>query len=422
MKQRNLVLVAALAAAGLVTVVGGTLAPAVAVAAQPAPKLGAKVQKPLKAAQDAMNAKNWDEAAARVEEARAVEPKTPYEAFMVDELGWYILLQKKDYAGAAAGLERAVASGFVDPAALPQRQKALSQLNYQVQDFDKAIQFGTQYLESVPGDADIPVLVAQSYYMKKDYAGTRAFVQKLTGGAEKPSEQLLLLSLRSSYELKDRAGTVQSLEALVRHYPQPKYWEDLLTNQLYQTKGDREMRALYRLIDETRTLDKPDEYSEMAGTLITGGYPTEAKQVLERGLAANVFAGEAKTRAQADLARAKAGADADSKELPGADKALAAARTGNEMVAMGKLFFSVGDFAKAADAIQKGMAKGGVVDMEDANALLGIAQARAGKPVEARAAFDAIKDPKLTEIARLWKLYLDTQAAPPAQPAPAPAG
>lgn len=428
MKKRNLVLAAALAAAGLVTMVGGTLVPTVAVAAkkeaQPVNKLGAKIVAPLKAAQDAMTAKNWDLAAASVAEARAVEPKTPYEAYMVDEIGWYVSLQTKDYAGAAAALERAVASGFVAPADLPQRRKALAQLNYQVQNYDKAIQFGTQALEGHQDDTDLAVLVAQSYYMKKDVAGTRDFVQKLSAGGAKPNEQLLLLGLRSNYELNDRPATVRSLEALVRHFPQPKYWEDLLTNQLYQTKTDRELRALYRLFDETRTLDKADEYSEMASTLITGGYPTEARQVLDRGLAANVFTGEAKTRAQSDLARAKTGADADSKELPGADKALAAAKTGNEMVAMGKLFFSVGDYAKAADAIQKGLAKGGVADVEDANALLGIALTRSDKHAEARAAFDAIKDPKLVEIANLWKLYLETEAAAaaPAAPAPAPAG
>jgi len=416
MKKTNLVLMAALAAAGLVTVGGGAMLPAVAVAAESAPKLGAKIVKPLKAAQDAMNAKNWDEAMARVEEARAIEPKTPYEAFMVDELGWYVLLQKKDYAGSAAALERAVASGFVAPADLTQRYKALGQLNYQTQNFDKAIEFGNKYLESMPGDAEVGVLVAQSYYMKKDYAGTWATVQKLTAGAAKPSEQLLMLGLRSNYELKDRAATVKSLESLVRHYPQPKYWEDLLTNQLYQTKTDREMRALYRLIDETRTLDKAEEYSEMASTLIAGGFPTEAKQVLERGLAKNVFTGDAKTRAQSDLNRAKSGADADSKELPGADRALAAAKSGNEMVAMGKLFFSVGDYTKAADATQKGIAKGGVADLDDANALLGIALVRDGKPAEARAAFNAIRDPKLAEIAHLWNLYLDT-TAPTATPA-----
>lgn len=418
MKKANLVLMAALAAAGLVSVTGSMLLPTDAAAAE-SQKLGAKIAKPLRATQEAINAKNWDEALASLEGARAIEPKSPYEAFMVDELGWYILLQKKDYAGAAATLERAVGSGFVPPADMPQRTKALAQLNYQTQNYPKAVEFGNKYLGLVPGDEEIGVLVAQAYYMQKDYAGTRAAVARLTSGKAQPSEQLLLLDLRSSYEMKDRAATVQALEALVQHYPQPKYWEDLLTNQLYLTKGDREMRALYRLMDDTRTLDKAEEYSEMASVLVTGGYPTEAKGILERGVSANLFQGDARTRAESELARARSGAEADRKELPGAAQALAAAKTGNEMVSLGKLYFSVGDHAKAAEAIQKGLAKGGVTDADDANALLGIALSRTGKSAEARAAFDAVKDPKLAEVTRYWKLYLDASAAPPAAAAPA---
>ena len=418
MKKANLVLMAALAAAGLASVTGSMLLPTAAAAAE-GQKLGAKIAKPLRAAQEAINAKNWDEALANLEGARAIEPKSPYEAFMVDELGWYILLQKKDYAGAAATLERAVGSGFVPPADMPQRTKALAQLNYQTQNYPKAVEFGNRYLGLAPGDEDIGVLVAQAYYMQKDFAGTRAAVAKLTAGKAQPSEQLLLLDLRSSYEMKDRAATVKALEALVQHYPQPKYWEDLLTNQLYLTKGDREMRALYRLMDDTRTLDKAEEYSEMASVLVTGGYPTEAKGILERGVSANLFQGDARTRAESELARARSGAEADRKELPGAAQALAAAKTGNEMVSLGKLYFSVGDHAKAAEAIQKGLAKGGVTDADDANALLGIALSRTGKSAEARAAFDAVKDPKLAEVTRYWKLYLDASAAPPAAAAPA---
>ena len=50
--------------------------------------------------------------------------------------------------------------------------------------------------------------------------------------------------------------------------------------------------------------------------------------------------------------------------------------------------------------------------------LAGIANARQGKLTEARAAFDAVKAPALADIARLWKLKLDTAApAPAAAPA-----
>jgi tetratricopeptide (TPR) repeat protein len=429
MKTRNLILMAAFAAAGLTSVTGALLVPAAAVAAEAkeakkeTPKLGAKIAKPLRAAQEAITAKNWDAAQVALAEAAAVEPKTPYEAFMVDELGWFTKVQKKDYAGAVDSLRRAVESGFVPEADLPRRYKALAQLSYELKDYPKAVEYGKKALELAPGSADATMIVAHALYMSEDFAGARTFINAQTASAtSKPEEQLLLIALRSNYELNDRPGTMRALEALIRNYPAQKYWTDLLNNQLYETKTDRDLRALYRLMNDTNVLSKPEEYSEMATTLMTGGFPSEAKQVLERGMAANVFKGETLAREQGDLTRARSAAEADRKELAGADAALAAAKTGNEMVAMGKLFFSVGEYAKAADAFRKGLAKGGVTDSDDANALLGIALTRADKGAEAIEAFDKIRDPKLGEVAKLWKLYIETKSQPAAAPVATPAG
>jgi len=428
MKTKNLILMAALAAAGLTSVTGAMLMPTSVSAAETkeakkeTPKIGAKMSKPLRATQEAIQAKNWDAADASLAEAAAIEPKSPYEAFMVDELGWFIKVQKKDYAGAVVSLKAAIDSGFVPEADLPRRYKALAQLSYELKDYPKAIEYGKKTLELDPGAPDVAMIVAHAMYLSDDYAGARTFVKAQTAAATtKPDEQLLLIGLRSNYELNDRAGTMAALEALIRNYPAQKYWTDLLNNQLYETKADRDLRALYRLMRDTDTLTRPDEYSEMATTLMTGGFPTEAKQVLERGLAAGVFKGDMLTRAQGDLARAKSGADADRKELPGADAALAKATSGNEMVAMGKLFFSVGEYGKAVDAFGKGLAKGGVSDADDANTLLGIALARSDKGAEAIEAFNRIRDPKLGEVTKLWKLYVETRSQPAAEPAPAPA-
>jgi outer membrane protein assembly factor BamD (BamD/ComL family) len=425
MKKANLVLIAAMAAAGLTGVVGGSLLPVTAAVAASKDKAAAKqklspaVAKPLMAAQTAMNAKDWDAALTQLQAAQAVEPKTPYDAFMIDELGWFIQLQKKDYAQAAAALERAVGTEFVAEVDRPQRLRALTQMYLQTQQYPKAIEFGTSYLQTNPGDTEIALALAQARYLSDDFAGAKTAAEQLIAAGGQPPEAALLLALRANYELKNDAGTTAALEGLVRHYPQPKYWEDLLNNQLFRTKDDRGLRALYRLMDDTGTLDKPDEYSEMGASLITGGFPNEAKQVLERGLSTATLDGAAKTRAQADLDRARSGAAVDAKDLPNAEKQLAAAKSGNEMVAIGKLYFSAGDYAKAADAIQKGLAKGGVTDADDANLLLGIAQSRSGNATAAAAAFDAVKLPALAEVARLWKLKLE--AAPPGAPQDAPA-
>jgi Tfp pilus assembly protein PilF len=404
---------AALAAAGVVGVTGGLMAPIPAVAAD-APKLSKNVLPALKEIQDATTAKNWEAAYAAIQTAQAVEPKSDYDKYMLDELSWYVLYERKDYAAAAAALERAVTSPFAPPADAVQRMKPLAQIYAEGKNYAKAAEFGNKYLATNPTDANMAILVAQSYYLSEDYANTRATSEKYAGVTNPPNEQLLKLALASSVALNDRAGVMKSLESLVRSYPQQKYWEDLLTNQLYETKGDREMRTLYRLMDQTSTLDKGEEYSEFASVLLSGGYPGEAQQVLERGMSANVFTGDARGRAQSELDKARSQAAIDRKDLPGAEKSLAAAKTGNEMVAIGKLYFSTGEYAKAVDAIQKGLAKGGVSDTDDANALLGVAQARAGNLAGARTAFDAVKDAKYAAIARLWLLYLDTKATPAA--------
>jgi Tfp pilus assembly protein PilF len=205
MKTRNLILMAALAAAGLTSVTGALLVPAAAVAAETkeakkeAPKLGAKIGKPLRTAQEAITAKNWDAAQVALAEAAAVEPKTPYEAFMVDELGWYTKVQKKDYAGAVDSLRRAVESGFVPEADVPRRYKALAQLSYELKDYPKAVEYGKKALELAPGGADVAMIVAHALYLSDDFAGARTFINAQTASATtKPEEQLLLIALRSN--------------------------------------------------------------------------------------------------------------------------------------------------------------------------------------------------------------------------------
>jgi hypothetical protein len=425
MNKVNHVLRAALAAAGLAGAVAVTTLPAIAVAQEAKPgKLSPKVQKALAAAQEAIQAKDWAKAAADIDTARAVESKSPYDEFMINELTGYVALNQKDYAAAAASLEAAFKAGFVPPADAPQRAKVLSQLNFQIENYPKAIEYGNQYLESAPTDQQMGDLVARGYYLQKDYTNARAVAKKVADASPKPSEQLLQVLLASNLELDDRPQIFATLETLVKHYPQPKYWNDLLNNQLFASNSDRELRSLYRLMEDTHTLDKGEEYAEMATALVGGGFPSEAQRVLEKAMASGLLSGNDKTRAEQELERARSGAAADRKELAGADAALAAAKTGNDMVSLGKLYFSTGDYPKAADAIQKGLAKGGVSDADDANTLLGIALARAARPADAVQAFQAIKDPRLAELGRLWQIAVQTPptAEQPAAAAPPTSG
>ena len=425
MNKANHVLKAALAAAGLVGAVTMSALPVVAVAQDPKPpKLNPKVQKALAAAQEAIQAKDWAKATTDLETARAVEGKGPYDEFMISELSGFVQLNQKDYAAAASSFEATVKSGYLPAADLPQRNKVLTQLYFQTENYPKAIEYGNQYLASAPNDQVIGDLIARGYFLQKDYTNARNTAKKVADASTKPSEQILQVLLASNLELDDRPAIFATLESLVKHYPQPKYWNDLLNNQLFASKSDRELRSLYRLMEETKVLDKGEEYTEMATVLVAGGFPSEAKRLLEKARSEGLVQGPEGARAEQELERARSGADADRKELAGADAALAAAKTGNEMVSLGKLYFSTGEYAKSADAIQKGLAKGGVSDADDANTLRGIALARAGRPADAVTAFQAIKDPRLAELGRLWQIAVQPPVAaePAATAAPAPTG
>jgi tetratricopeptide (TPR) repeat protein len=397
------VLSASLVICGAVAATGASLIPSVAEAQQ---TVGAKVGVPLKAAQAAIQKKNWNLALTKIKEAQAIQPRTAYEDYKINELLWYVYLQQGRNADAARVLEQQIASGQMPANERVQRTKTLAQLYFRAGSYGKAVQLGNQYLKSVPGDQDVQLLVAQAYFQQKDYKAAVAAADRIIKSGQRPSEDLLQLLLRSSYELKDQEGTAKALQQLLTYYPSPETWSRLLDGIIQQTNHDHELLALYRLAEDVGALTKSRQYLDMSQALYVGGFAIESERIMEKGLAANVFTGEELVRAQRTRDTARKKADEDRKALAGADSALAAAKTADAAYNLGKLYFSAGEYAKAAAAMSKALSLPGLPDADDANMEMGVAYARLGKKAEAKKAFDAVKDPEFAEVAKLWKLHL----------------
>jgi tetratricopeptide (TPR) repeat protein len=398
MRKAAFVLSAAIAAA---SVFGATalLLPATAVAQQ---KVGTAVGKHLKTAQDAIQRKKWDQALAAIRQAQAVDTKTAFEQYKINELLWYVYLQQGRNLDAARLLEQQMASGLMPAGEKFERTKTLAQLYFRAGNYGKAIQYANQYLKAAPGSQDMQLLIAQSYYQQKDYKSALAAAERMTKSGQRPSEDVLQLMLRSSYEINDQAGTTKALEMLIKYYPSQDTWQRLLDGYIAQTKHDDELLSLYRLAEDVGALTKARQYTDMSQGLVVAGFAIEGQRVIEKGLAAGVFQGEEQGRAQRTLEAAKRRADAERAQLPRAAAQLAAATTGAQMYAVGKLYFSAGDYANAAAAIAKALAKGGLQDTDGAELLCGIALSRQGKSAEAEKAFATIKDPKMAQVANLW--------------------
>ena len=388
-----------------------TLLPTLAVAADAAPSIGPKVGKPMKAAQDAMKAKNWAEALAKVKEAQAIEGKSAFEEYQINEFLGFILINQKDYTGAAAAFEKNITSGQVPAAELNNKLKTVAQLTFQTKQYPKAIDYTSRYLKAVPGEPDMQMLLAQGYYLQKNYksaseAALPAIVASERAG-KKPDENWLLLMMRSNYELNDNAGIQTSLEKLVRHYPKPDYWDGLLSTMAKTgERNDRLTLGIYRLRLETGTLKRADDYIEMGQLAIDAGVPGEAQQVVEAGFANKLLdVPESKARNERLLASAKKLAEADKATIANEAKAAQTAPTGQADVGVGQAFLSYGQYDQAIEALDRGIKKGSVKLPEEAQISLGIAYLKKGQKAQAQSAFKAVAgDSPWARLAGLWAL------------------
>jgi tetratricopeptide (TPR) repeat protein len=402
MTKASFVLSAALAFAGYAGFAGLLLvAPATAEAQQ---KVSAKVGVPLKAAQDAIQKKRWDTALARIREAEGAPGKTAFDQYKINEMLWYVYLQQGRNADAARVLEGQIASGQMPAGEKVTRTKTLAQLYARAGNHGKSAQVANQYLKSVPGDRDMQLLVANAAFQQKDYKGAIAAAERIMKAGGTPSEDLLQLVLRSNYELNNAEGTARALELLLKHYPSADTWERVLDGFFKVTKHDHELMALYRLAEDVGTLNEARQYTDMTQALVIGGFGIEAERIMQKGIAANLFTGDDMVRAKRTLEAATRKAQAERALLPKAAAQLAAAKSGADAETIGKLFFSAGDYGQAVAALQKAVKLGGVPDLDSTQMLLGIAAKRHGDKAVANKAFDAVKDPKFAEVARLWKM------------------
>ena len=400
MSKAKWLLKAVLMTGGVLGTSAALLVPAAAMAEQ---KVSVAVGKSLKTAQEAIQKRKWDQALSAIKAAEGVAGKTAYDQYKINELLWYVYLQQGRNADAARLLEQQMASPFMSAGEKTERTKTLAQLYFRGGNYGKSTQYANQYLKAAPGDRDMQLLIAQGAYKQGDFKTAYSAAERLSRSG-RPSEDVLQLMLSSSYKLDDKAGTAKALELLLKFYPSPDTWQRLLGGYIEQTKDDDQLLDLYRLAEDVGALNKARLYTDMSQGLVVAGFAMEGQRVIEKGIATGLFQGEDSARAQRTLDSAKRRADAERAQLPKAAATLAAATTAAQMYAVGKLYFSAGDYANASAAIGKALAKGGLAESDDALMLQGIAYSRQGKAADADKAFKAVKDPKFAEIAKLWMI------------------
>lgn len=375
-------------------------------------KISAKVAKPMKAAQEAIQKKQWDQALAKVAEADAVSGKTPFDQFQINEFKAYVFLQQRKYAEVASLYETNLASGRQPPEQVNDRLKTLVQLYTATKNYKKVMEFGDRWIKAGGQDIDTRVLVAQAHYLQKDYKEAVAIMQAAIKSAEQAGktvdENWLQLVRSAQTNMGDQDGAAKTMEKLVQLYPKPEYWNFLIGTRLNAKASDRITLNTLRLAQQVGTLNSADQYLEMAELLLEAGLPGEAKSALEAGYSAKVVDPADKAASDRYKRRfddAKAAAAKDLQSLPQFEKDAQKGTNGQADVALGMAYSSFGQYEKAAAALSRGLAKGGVRDPDQAQIMLGIADLKLGKKADAAKAFGQVTaDPQMADLARLWTI------------------
>jgi tetratricopeptide (TPR) repeat protein len=389
---------------------GAWLCSAVPAADQPAggPQVSKAVAKPLKAAQEALQAKKLDEALAHVREAQGASgEKNAYDSYVMNILLFQIYQQKQDMADAIPVLQSASQSQYATPDQQKVWLKNIALYYFQQKDYPKALEVADQAVKHGVNDLDTLGLIAKAEYLTGKYKDAAAQMQEIVGKQDKPDEESLKLLWQFDLKANDDAGAAKAVEKLVTYYPKPEYWANALAPLVRMDIKDAHLQLnVYRLMSDVGVLKLPSDYAEMAEIALDAGYPGETQNVLQQAFAKNVFVEQRdKDRYQHLLEGAKQRAAKDQSQLATVEQTAAAAPNGDALVQLGAAYISYGQNDKAVAAINKGIAKGSLKSPDEANLLLGLAQLRQKNNSAAQQAFDKVASSSNNGYARLGKLW-----------------
>lgn len=379
---------------------------ALAVAHAQADAVRAEVGKPLQQAAELLKANRAKEALAKVREAEAVPNRTATEQLTIERMRGAAAARAGETTTAIRAFEAVLASGKAGQAEQGQIAASLAHLYAQAKDWNKTREWAQRARQQGASAADMDRLLAYVNSQTGDFAAIARDAQASIEAAEKagrrPEENDLLTLADAQRRTGNNAGQMATLEKLVAHYPKREYWAAVLS-RIQSKPGFSGRLALDvdRLKRETKTIDKAEEYIELAQLALQESQAAEARAVLDEGFARGILGKGAEAERQKRLLALATQRAADA---PGAlATAEAEAKDGDALVRIGLAFTGLGQHDKGIALIQKGIAKGDLRSPDNARLHLGIAYLRAGNKAKATEAFRSVKGTDGTaDLARLW--------------------
>ena len=343
----------------------------------------AAVAKPLKEASDLLHAGKAKEALAKL---TGVTGSGPDDTYMLARVRGAAYQRMGDNGQAAQNLEAAFATGKVPASEAGQLAETIAGIYAQQHNNAKAMQWVEK--AKAAGDNSTGVRQIQDYVQGSsgDYGqiarDNAAKIQAAEAAGRRPDEDDLLRLADAYRHTGNKAGDLQVKEKLVTYYPSNKQYVGIYLSDIVGKSGfsSRFALDLLRLRLTSGNLTTATDYMEMSQLLLQAQLPAEAKALVDKGYASGILG------TGPEAAREQRLRDLTNKNVVDAKASLAkrtadakATKTGDDLVALGTEYASMGQYDEALDLIQQGIAKDSLKRPEDAKLRLGVAMLQSGK-------------------------------------------
>ena len=370
--------------------------------------VSAAVAKPLKEASELVRTGKYKEALAKLNGVSAAGPDDTY---MIARIRGAAYQSMGDNGQAAQQLEAAFATGKVPANEAGRLAETVAGIYANAHNNAKAMVWVEK--AKAAGDNSAGLRQIQDYVQGSsgDYNQTArdnaAKIQAAEAAGRRPDEDDLLRLADAYRHTKNTAGDLQVKEKLVTYFPGNKQYSGIYLSDLPGKSGFSSRFALdvLRLRLTTGNVTTAADYMEMAQLLLQAQLPSEAKMVVDKGYAAGVLGTGAEAARQQRLRDLVNKNAVDAKATIAKRTADAkTSKTGDDLVAIGAEYASMGQYDEGIDFIQQGIAKDSLKHPDDANLRLGVVMLQSGKnKTKAVAQLRTVKGTDGTpEVARLY--------------------
>ncbi|MEO8465800.1 MAG: tetratricopeptide repeat protein [Gammaproteobacteria bacterium] len=347
----------------------------------PAPTIDAATGKVLNEAIELLNKEDFKGASAKIDTLK-LDKLSPYERSKVEQIMFNISYSQDKYDDARGHLQKAIDAGGLNAQEIEQARYQAAQLYMQQEKWKE----GAAALEDWFKTATKPnsaayYLLAVAYYQQgvsaTGKAATDLFAKALVPAKkaveimEKPQESWLAMLSALYLQREEYKDAIPVLQQLIALSPSKKtYWMQL--SSIYgQVEDYAKALATMQLAYNAGLVTEDSDLRRLADLLLFNAVPYRGAQVLETAIEKKAVKLDEKLYEK--LANCWIAAGEFDKATGPLQKSAELSATGDAFVRLGELQAQREDWGASASALQKGMEKGQLKDVANAQLMLGVA-------------------------------------------------